>query len=72
MCYSHQGGSEFRVEICVLFKPRPSLLFGSWRILHRQGKTIVDLGVQYISGQVESKEIVVRNVQLQSEETQWH
>lgn len=50
----------------------PSLLFGSWCILHRQGKTIVDLGVQYISGQVESEEIVVRNVQLQSEETQWH
>ncbi len=35
-------------------------------------KTIADLGVQYISGQVESEEIVVRNVQLQSEETQWH
>jgi hypothetical protein len=40
--------------------------------LHRQGKTTVDLGVQYISGQVESEEIVVRNVQLQPEETQWH
>jgi len=50
----------------------PFLLFGSWCILHRQGKTIVDLGVQYVSSQVESEEIVVRNVQLQSEETQWH
>ncbi len=32
----------------------------------------MDLGVQYVSSQVESEEIVVRNVQLQSEETQWH
>ncbi len=50
----------------------PSLLFGSCCILHRKGKTIEDLGVQFVSCQVESEEIVVRNVQLQSEETQWH